>query len=77
MPVWSALRLAAVGDCAEVVKLLCAAPVPRVPVNTVFDMGQTALHVACSLGRAKAALALIERGASAETEDGYSLTPLY
>ena len=77
VPDSAALRLAAAGGCAEVIKLLCKGPAPLVPVDHVIDMGQTALHIACMLGRAAAALALLECGATNMTTDTYFLTPMH
>ena len=71
-----ALRFAAAGGCAEVIKLLCKAPAPLVPVDRVFEMGQTALHIACLHGRSAAALALIECGAAVSAIDNFFTTPL-
>lgn len=75
-PASDALRYAASGGCAAAVKLLCKAPAPLVPVDTVFDQKQTALHIACSFGHAASALALIKCGASVSSPDSYFVTPL-
>ena len=74
-PYSAALRLAAAGGCAEFIKLLCM-PTPLVPIDHVFDMGQTALHIACMHGRAAAALAMLECGATEFRFDSFKSTPM-
>ena len=74
-PLNDALRFAASGGCAASIKLLCKGPIPLVPVDTVFECKKTALHIACGRGRADAALALLECGASVFTSDEYFVKP--
>ncbi len=74
-PLQDALRFAASGGCAASIKLLCEAPTPLVPVDTVFECKKAALHIACGRGQADAALALLECGASVFTKDEYYVKP--
>jgi hypothetical protein len=76
-PAVDALRYAASGGCAEAIKLLCTGGTP-LPVDTLFDSRKTALHVACAHGRAHAALALLECGATVAkfSPDEYNMSPL-
>jgi ankyrin repeat protein len=62
------------GDCDIFIRKLLAAKV--VPVNFVFEYNQTALHIACMMGKENAALALIECGASDFRRDDFKFTPL-
>ena len=79
VPASAALRSAASGGCAEVIKLLCKGPAPLVSADHDFDTSEFslyALHLACSHGRAAAALALLECGATKFGRDASFATPM-
>ncbi len=68
------LYWAAAGGCALFIhKLLDAG---NVAVNVVFENRQTALHIACHMGQAQAALALLDCGASNFECDDFKRYPL-
>ena len=62
------------GGCSLFIRKLIAAKI--VPVDYVFEYRQTALHIACHMGRENAALALLECGASNFYCDDFNITPL-
>jgi len=76
----SMLFFAASGGCAEVVKLLCTGPAPGISVNARFGNSQSALHITCQHGRNKAALTLLELGATVDVGgaagDAFAMSPL-
>jgi hypothetical protein len=69
------LHFAASGECSLFIRKLLAAKV--VPVDHVFENRQTALHVACIMGRENAALALLECGAAIFNRDEFDCSSLY
>ena len=69
MLLWASSR-----GCSFFIRKLIAAKI--VPVDYVFEYDQTALHIACNLGRENAALALLECGASIFGYDEFDFTPL-
>ena len=76
-PVSDALHFAAAGGCAASIMLLCKTQAPIVSVDEVFHKEQTALHIACSFGRAAAALALLECGTTTfRNHDSYLMSPM-
>ena len=64
---------AAAGGCAGFIGKLLDAGI--VPIDTEFEHGQTALHIACLHGRSKVALLLLERGSLAFGNDLLLYTP--